>query len=112
MVSRLIENESTSEKMLQIIKEWNTSKQLWERRQSIVSLFYYSRTKKQYVSFELTQQLISSLLKDTEYYVQKAIGWSLRESYNVYPSQTYEFITENIKTISPSAFTTSIEKMI
>ncbi|MBC7862081.1 MAG: DNA alkylation repair protein, partial [Bacteroidia bacterium] len=28
------------------LKKWNTSKNLWERRQSLVSLMYYQRTKR------------------------------------------------------------------
>ena len=97
--------------MLEILKKWNTSKNLWERRQSLVSLFYYARTKKEHVSFELTQQLVYPLLTDKEYYVQKAVGWTLRESYNVYPKQTFIFIEENIRNLTPVAFTTCLEKM-
>jgi 3-methyladenine DNA glycosylase AlkD len=110
-LTRLIENENTKKDMLDIIKKWNTSKNLWERRQSLVSLYYYSRTKKQYIDFELTQQLIFPLIKDKEYFVQKAVGWTLRESYNVYPKQTYSFILANIKNITSTAFTTCMEKM-
>jgi 3-methyladenine DNA glycosylase AlkD len=110
-LTRLIENKSTQNEMLTIIKKWNASKNLWERRQSLVSLFYYARTKKEHVTFELTQQLIYPLLADKEYYVQKAVGWTLRESYNVYPKQTYTFIEENIKSVTPTAFTTCLEKM-
>lgn len=110
-ISRLIEDKSTRQEMLSIIKKWNSSKNLWERRQSLVALYYYARTKKEHVSFELTQQLISPLLNDKEYFVQKAVGWTLRESYNVYPKQTFQFIEENIKNISPTAFTTCLEKM-
>jgi 3-methyladenine DNA glycosylase AlkD len=110
-LTRLIEDKSTQKEMLIIIKKWNVSKNLWERRQSLVSLFYYSRTKKEYVDFELTQQLVFPLLTDKEYYVQKAVGWTLRESYNVYPKQTYTFIEENIKNITSTAFTTCLEKM-
>lgn len=110
-ISRLIEDKSTQQEILAIIKKWNSSKNLWERRQSLVALYYYARTKKEHVSFELTEQLVSRLLKDKEYFVQKAVGWTLRESYNVYPKQTYQFIEENIKHISPTAFTTCLEKM-
>ncbi len=110
-ISRLIEDKSTQQEILTIIKKWNSSKNLWERRQSLVALYYYARTKKEHVSFELTEQLVSPLLKDKEYFVQKAVGWTLRESYNVYPKQTYQFIEENIKHISPTAFTTCLEKM-
>ena len=110
-LTRLIEDKNTQQEILSIIKKWNSSKNLWERRQSLVALYYYARTKKQHVSFELTQQLVTPLLNDKEYFVQKAVGWTLRESYNVYPKQTYQFIEENIKHISPTAFTTCLEKM-
>src|SRR5258706_6455751 len=33
------------------LKEWNTDDNLWKRRQSIVSLLYYSRTKKDHLAF-------------------------------------------------------------
>ncbi|MBI3519780.1 MAG: DNA alkylation repair protein [Bacteroidetes bacterium] len=110
-LTRLIEDKSTQAKMLAIIKKWNASKNLWERRQSLIALYYYARTKKEHISFELTQTLVLPLLRDKEYYVQKAVGWTLRESYNVYPKQTYAFIDEHVKQISPVAFTTCIEKM-
>ncbi len=110
-ISKLVEHHSTEEYILSIIKKWNNSENLWERRQSLVSLYYYARTKSKHISFELTQELVFPLLKDKEYYVQKAVGWTLRESYNVYPHQTFKFIEQNIKNISPTAFTTCLEKM-
>lgn len=110
-LTRLLEHDDSKEQMLAIIKKWNGSKNLWERRQSLVSLFYYARTKQTHPPFELVKQLIFPLITDREYYVQKAVGWALRESYNVYPKQTYAFIEENIKDINPTAFTTCLEKM-
>jgi 3-methyladenine DNA glycosylase AlkD len=53
---------------------WNTDENLWKRRQSLVSLLYYSRTKKQYLKFGEIEPLISNLLSDKEYYVQKGVG--------------------------------------
>lgn len=110
-LSRLIEHPETKEKMLTHIEKWNNSKRLWERRQSLVALFYYARTKKQYLPFELVIRLIGNLLHDQEYFVQKAVGWTLRESYNVYPKETYKFLMEHIGSLSPYAFTASTEKM-
>ena len=110
-LTRLLQHEDTREEMLAIIKKWNASKNLWERRQSLIALFYYARTKKTHPDFDLTKQLVFPLIADKEYFVQKAVGWTLRESYNVYPKQTFAFIEENIKQISPTAFTTCIEKM-
>lgn len=110
-LTRLVEYDATKNEMLSIIKKWNVSKNLWERRQSLISLYYYARTKKQHIDFKLTQELVYPLLNDKEYFVQKAVGWTLRESYNVYPKQTFKFIEEHIKNISPTAFTTCLEKM-
>lgn len=110
-LTRLVEHPDTQKPMLALIKKWNTSSNLWVRRQSLVSLYYYARTKKQQVPFALSEKLVTNLLHDEEYYVQKAVGWSLRESFNVYPKETYHFIEQNIKHIKPAAFTTCLEKM-
>jgi len=93
------------------LKAWNSDKNLWKRRQSVVSLLYYSRTKKKFPSFEEIEALISPLLADKEYYVQKGVGWSLRELHNVYPAQTLPWLKSHIRQISPIAFTISIEKL-
>jgi 3-methyladenine DNA glycosylase AlkD len=110
-LTRLLEHPNSQEQLLQILKKWNASKNLWERRQSVIALYYYARTKKQHISFNLSIEFIAPLLTDKEYFVQKAVGWTLRESYNVYPMPTYLFIEENIKAISSTAFTTCLEKM-
>lgn len=110
-LTRLLEHKITHKELLSILKNWNSSPNFWERRQSLVSLYYYSRTKKEYIDYKTSETLISNLLKDKEYYVQKAVGWALRESYNVYPKETFIFIENNIKNISSTAFTTCIEKM-
>jgi len=92
------------------LKKWNTDADLWKRRQSVVSLLYYGRTKKRFLNFGQIIQFISPLLTDKEYYVQKGVGWSLRELYNVYPNETLPWLKANIKSISAIAFTIAIEK--
>jgi 3-methyladenine DNA glycosylase AlkD len=74
-------------------------------------LLYYSRTKKIYLRFDEIQPLVARLLTDREYYVQKGVGWTLRELHNVYPSKTLAFLTENIRSVSAIAFSPAIEKM-
>jgi hypothetical protein len=98
-------------KVFATLQKWNKDADLWKRRQSVVSLLYYSRTKKDYLSFEKMEPLISSLLKDKEYYVQKGVGWALRELHAVYPKQTLSWLTSHIKFVSSIAFTIAIEKM-
>ena len=90
---------------------WNIDDSLWKRRQSVVCLLYYSRTKKIYLDFEQIQPLVANLLTDKEYYVQKGVGWTLREMHNVYPEETLAFLKENIKSVSAIAFSPAIEKM-
>jgi len=90
---------------------WNKDKNLWKRRQSVVSLLYYSRTKKEYLSFSKIAALVELLLTDKEYYVQKGVGWAMREMHTVYPKETIPFLQKHIKSISAIAFTIAIEKM-
>jgi 3-methyladenine DNA glycosylase AlkD len=93
------------------LQKWNKSKDLWERRQSIVSLLYYQRTKKKFLPYEEMVPLIENLLGDKEYYVQKGVGWALRELGQVYRKETKAFLEKNLHRITPVAFTASVEYM-
>ena len=93
------------------LKKWNVHDNLWRRRQSVVSLLYYSRTKKNHLPFNKIEKLVTPLIKDKEYYVQKGVGWTLRELYTVYPKETFPYLIRHIKSISSIAFTIAIEKM-
>jgi 3-methyladenine DNA glycosylase AlkD len=90
---------------------WNSSDDLWKRRQSVVSLLYFSRTKKGFLPFNKIFALIEPLLTDKEYYVQKGVGWALRELHTVYPTAIMPFLQKHIKQVSAIAFTIAIEKM-
>ncbi len=91
--------------------DWNCSPDLWKRRQSVVSLLYFYRTKRTFEPFQRIAPLVKNLLGDPEYYVQKGVGWTLREMHSVYPEGTYELIAGEVKNIHPIAFTIAIEKM-
>lgn len=93
------------------LKKWNLSENPWERRQSVVCLFYYSRTRTHFLTFEQSIALISNLLDDKEYYVQKGVGWALREAGNVYYDETLDFILTHINQIKPAAYSAAIEKL-
>jgi 3-methyladenine DNA glycosylase AlkD len=99
------------DKVYRVLEQWNKDEDLWKRRQSVVSLLYYSRTKKSYLSFAKISALITPLLGDKEYYVQKGVGWALRELRNVYPKEAHAYLTKHIRAVSPIAFTISAEKM-
>jgi 3-methyladenine DNA glycosylase AlkD len=106
--TKILEVETTT--VYEQLKTWNTDHDLWKRRQSVVSLLYYSRTKKHFLTFSEIEQLISPLLADKAYYVQKGVGWSLRELHTVYPDEALSWLKAHIKSISGIAFTIAIEK--
>lgn len=110
-LTRFLEMKEHKKEFLEEIKKWNNDPNPWKRRQSMVALFYYARTKNQHLPFKTIIALIANQLEAPEYFVQKGLGWTLRESYNVYPDLTYKFVHDNFHLVSPVAFTAAIEKM-
>lgn len=111
LYTRFLEMEEHEKPFLETLRKWNVNKNPWMRRQSMVALLYYARTKNQHPPFKTIISLVSTQLDAQEYYVQKGLGWTLRESYNVYPDLTYKFVFDNFHKVSPVAFTAAIEKM-
>jgi 3-methyladenine DNA glycosylase AlkD len=97
--------------ILPYFKKWNKSENLWKRRQSIVGLLEYASKRKKVLPFEELISFIQPLLKDDAYYVQKGIGWTLREIYNIYPKETLDFIEKNTLDISSIAYSAATEKI-
>lgn len=91
--------------------KWNGSEHSWQRRLSVVNLFYYSSLRKSYPPTKAIFPLVKALLLDQEYYVQKGVGWTLRETGNVYPKETGSFIEKHLYSLSSIAFTTAVEKV-
>jgi 3-methyladenine DNA glycosylase AlkD len=93
------------------LKSWNSSANPWERRQSVVALLEYSKKRKQVLAVNKLLPLVKSLLADENYFVQKGIGWTLREIGNVYPNDTWNFLVKHHAAISAVAFSPAIEKL-
>jgi 3-methyladenine DNA glycosylase AlkD len=96
---------------LENLKKWNSDPNPWKRRQSVVSLLYYSRSRFTHLPYEELLKFVTTLLKDSEYYVQKGVGWTIREIYNLYPEETRKFLKANAEHISPHAWLASTEKL-
>lgn len=94
-----------------VLQKWNQNKNPWKRRQSVVSLLYYARARRKRLPFDDLMKMVIPLLHDSEYYVQKGIGWTIREIFNCYPEQTMRFIEANVKKISPAAWQATTEKL-
>ncbi len=97
--------------ILKDLRKWNKSKSSWKRRQSLVSLLEYSSKRKKVQPFNTMISFVKNLLDDEEYYVQKGLGWTLREIYNVYPKETIRFIEAKLGKISPIAYSAATEKI-
>ncbi len=103
--------ETYPDRVYKQLTQWNKDESLWKRRQSVVSVLYYSRTKKVFLTYKKIESLVKPLLRDKEYYVQKGVGWTLREMHTVYPADTMAFLAKEIRNIHPIAFTIAIEKL-
>ena len=91
--------------------KWNRHKNSWLRRCSMVGTFYYSRSRNTHPAFALSKKLIEPHFTAKEYYVQKAVGWTLREMYNVYPAETIKYIKNKLPKITSVAWVAASEKL-
>jgi len=107
--SFLLENHSPM--ILPTLKKWNRSKNPWKQRTSIVSLIYYASPKRKAPPVKLVLEMVEPLIGSKHKYVNKAVGWTLRESYNLYPKQTLVFLKKHVGDLSADGFSYSTEKL-
>ncbi len=94
-----------------LLAKWNRDKNPWRRRQSIVSLHYYSRFRETPLPSAKTLNLIENLLDDDHFYVQRGVGWALRECFNVDPKATMKFLNKHISRIAPIGYYAAVERL-
>lgn len=93
------------------LKVLNKSTKLWERRNSLVPLVYHLKNKNYTLNETDFIQLINPLINDEEYFVQKAVGWLLREFGLRFPNELLQFLYKNAPQISSVAFASATEKI-
>jgi 3-methyladenine DNA glycosylase AlkD len=91
-------------RFLKTLKKWNTSKNPWLRRQSLVSIYYYARFRKDRVPAATSLKLVEELLDDPHFYVQRGIGWALREIDHVDSKLQRAFVKKQASRISGVAW--------
>jgi len=109
LYSYLLENNP--ELIYPQLLKWNTSKNPWERRQSLVSLIEYAKKRKSFLPVDKIHPLIEKLLSDKHCFVQKGLGWTLREAGNAYPKETWNFLLKHTPKLSAVAFSPATEKL-
>ncbi|MEM9415374.1 MAG: DNA alkylation repair protein [Planctomycetota bacterium] len=108
--SRMLEADTDRSRVYPTLVKWNTSRNPWHRRQSIVSLIYYHTPKRTPPKHTEVLPLVEALLDDQDVYVQKGVGWTLRESYNAFPKQAGPFIDKHVTSLSSIAYSAATEK--
>lgn len=107
--SLLAEQLEKDPKLFKIFKSWNKSPNPWLRRQSIVGLYYYTRLRKSRVPAAQALSLVKPLLKDPHFYVQRGVGWTLREIDQVDSKLQRQFVKDHVGLISPTAWYAATE---
>jgi 3-methyladenine DNA glycosylase AlkD len=101
--------EKNYKKFKPVFEQMNKSKNPWLRRQSVVGLLNYSRMRKKYPPTPWMLKQIHNLLNDPHIYVQKGVGWALREIHNIDPKLQEAFIIKHLNKISPTAWYAATE---
>lgn len=102
IVARALEREGAAG--IARLRRWNRGRSPWMRRQSLVGLYYYSRMRKKLPPARFVSSQLEALLDDPHFYVQKGVGWTLRELHNVEPALQEKFVLRHLARISPVAW--------
>ncbi len=103
--------ERNPEWILPTLQRWNKSRNPWKRRQSVVALIEYASKCTRFLPFEVMISQVESLLDDEGYYVQKGVGWTIREIGHAYPDQIRRFMERHAARLSPQAWTGATKKL-
>lgn len=101
MLAELLEHRPA---LFSLYKKWNKSKNPWLRRQSLVGIYCYARLRKKHIPATKSLPLVKNLLCDPHFYVQRGVGWTLREIDRVNSNQQRAFVRRYLKDIGSIAW--------
>ena len=93
------------------LQQWNRSRNPWERRQSVVALIEYADKRKRFLPYDFMIGQVESLLEDDDHYVQKGLGWTIREIGHAYPEEAWQFMLRHAARFSPQAWTAATKRL-
>ena len=73
-----------------VIERFSNSENIWLNRSAILFQLGY----KQKTNFDLLKQACEKHKKSNEFFIQKAIGWALREYYKTNPEAVKKFVSK------------------
>lgn len=104
--------EEDSKTVYPTLQLWSRSNSPWKKRMAMVSLLYYYNCRTTVLPYKKIIAIVEPHLEIDHYYLQKAVGWTLRELTQAYPKETEDFLDRNVFRISPTAFSAAIEKLL
>ncbi|WP_082038003.1 DNA alkylation repair protein [Flavihumibacter solisilvae] len=91
IATRLIGESYQGERRPRVMLKWVKSENTWQNRTAILfQLNYKDKTDK-----ELLFETLTALKHKKEFFIQKAIGWSLRQYYRTDPDAVNDFVEES-----------------
>jgi len=109
LYSHLLERQQAA--VYPTLQAWNSDDDEWRRRISLVSLIHYSGKNAVFLEPALMLPLVANCLGDDRYYVQKAVGWVLRELSGADLDAATTFIEEHLDTLGSIAFARAVERL-
>lgn len=79
------------DKMLDVIEEWSDENSFWLHRSTIIFQLRYKRR----TNLKTLSKQINRFQSNKEFFIQKAIGWSLREYAKTDSNWVINFVNEN-----------------
>ena len=90
--------------LVENLKNWCSSDNMWKRRGAAVTMIYSIRNGE---VFEIADLLFS----DEEDLVQKGYGWMLKEASKEHPEEVFEYVMNNKKEMPRTSLRYAIEKL-
>lgn len=86
-----------NDRLKKVMLEWSVDDNIWLRRVAID----FQQEYKMQTDTELLKQIVYNNMDSSEFFIQKAIGWSLRDYSKVNPEWVRDFVTENQDKMAP-----------
>lgn len=93
---------SKNKKAFDYLNKWSNSSNFWLRRAAIISQINLFRKGKG--NKELCFDIMKKQFDDSEFFIRKAIGWTLRELSKEDPQTVYRFLKKNKAQMSSLSF--------
>jgi 3-methyladenine DNA glycosylase AlkD len=74
----------------EFVEDWRNESNFWINRSCLIFQLKYKKE----VDFELLKSLIVQFQPNKEFFIQKAIGWSLRQYSKFAPDEVRDFVKE------------------